>query len=213
MGTVRLRNLEWCDLGNTPPPTDPVSPAKVVTHPQGKQAVGFGDGEWLREGAELVQTELNKKTGLFFGDVEWSDYDFSCQAMRVAGPHGFDIIVRATDKYNYYILTIGGWGNRRHAWNSVNEGVFTEFKGWRNAGVNANQWYQVRVSVRGSHCQCFLDEQLLFDFTDQNHLRGAVGVSTYETKVRFRNIKVTALDGKVLWGGVPELDALERERP
>jgi len=210
-GTVRLRNLEWCDLSNTPPPTDPVSPSKIVTYPRGRQAVGLGDGDWLREGDELVQTGLNPNVRLFFGDVEWTDYDFSCDAMRLEGPNGFDFIVRATDKYNYLLLGVGAWNNTKHAWTSVNENVFADFKGWRDAGVDANKWYPVRVSVRGPRCQCFLDNEPepIFDFIDRNHLRGAVGFLTWETKVRFRNIKVTDPDGKVLWERVPKLDAIE----
>jgi serine/threonine protein kinase len=206
-GTVRLRNLEWCDLSNTSPPTDPVSPVRVVTFPQGKQAVGYGDGEWLREGDELVQTGSNPGVCLIFGDVEWTDYDFSCDAMRVNGPNGFDIIFRAPDKYNWEAFAVGTWNNTRHAWTSLNENVGTPLKQSRNAGVNANEWHKVRVSVRGSRCQCFLDDMLLFNFTDQNHLRGAVGFRTWATKARFRNIQVTAPDGRVLWEGVPELNA------
>jgi eukaryotic-like serine/threonine-protein kinase len=203
---VRLRNLEWCDLSNTPPPTDPVSLAKLVTYPQGKQALADDDGEWLREGDELVQTGSAPNVHLFFGDVDWTDYDFSCEAMRVAGPHGFDLIFRATDKYNWYIFSIGVWNNTKHGWNSVNENLCPkELQGSRNASVNTDQWHQVRASVRGSRYQCFFDEELLFDFTDRDHLRGAVGFRTWQTKVRFRNIKVTAPDGKVLWEGVPDL--------
>jgi hypothetical protein len=90
----------------------------------------------------------------------------------------------------------------------VNETIGTGFKASRDAEVNSGQWYRVRVSVRGSRLQCFLDEELLFDLTDQNHLRGAVGFRTWETNVRFRNIKVTAPDGSALWEGEPELDAI-----
>jgi hypothetical protein len=46
-------------------------------------------------------------------------------------------------------------------------------------------------------------------FTEHNHLRGAIGFRTGATSARFRNIVVTAPDSKVLWEGVPELDALE----
>jgi hypothetical protein len=212
MRTVRLRNLEWCDLSNTPPPTDPVSPAQIVTYPQGKHAVSYGDGEWLREGDELVQAESNSPVCLVFGDVEWTDYDFSCDAMRVNGPNGFDIIFRAPDKFNWEVFAVGTWNNQRHAWASLNENVGTGLRQSRNAGVDANRWYKVRVSVRGQRCQCFLDEKLLFDFTDQIQRRGAVGFRTWATSARFRNIKVTSPDGKVLWEGVPELDALESER-
>jgi hypothetical protein len=208
-GTVRLRNLEWCDLNNTPPPTDPVSPAKIVTQPHGKQAVSLGRGEWSREGDELVQAESNSPVCLIFGDVEWTDYDFSCEAMRVTGPNGFVIIFRAPDKFNWEGFAVGTWNNQRHGWTSLRENVGTGLKQSRNAGVNANEWHKVRVGVRGQRCQCFLDEELLFDFTDQMQARGAVGFRTWATSARFRNIKVTAPDGKVLWEGVPELDTLE----
>jgi len=182
----------------------------VVTCPQDKQAVAYGDGEWRREGDELVgQTGVNPWGVLIFGDVEWTDYDFSCEAMRVNGPNGFDIIFRAPDKFNCELFAVGTWNNTKHAWTSLNENAGTGLKQLRNAGVNANQWYQVRVSVRGPRCQCFLDNQLLFDFTDQIRLRGAVGFRIWATKVRFRNIRVTAPDGKVLWEGVPTLDAVE----
>jgi hypothetical protein len=156
-----------------------------------------------------VQAGLNPGVGLFFGDVDWTDYDFSCDAMRVTGPNGFDLMFRATDKYNWYIFTLGVWNNSKYSWESVNEFSNTGFKGARDAGVNANQWYSVRVSVRGPHCQCFLNDELIFDFTDRDHLRGAVGFRTWDTQVRFRNIKVTAPDGKLLWKGVPELNAVE----
>jgi predicted Ser/Thr protein kinase len=210
VGTVHMRNIELCDLSNMPPPMDAVAPARIVIYPQGRRAVGI-DGQWLRAGDELVQTDLASGR-LFFGDIEWTNYDFSCEAMRVEGTNAFDIIVRAADKYNYYLLDLGGWNNTKRAWSSVNEGVGTEFKGWRNARATANQWYRVRVSVRGPHCQCYVDEQLIFDFTDHSHLGGAVGLNTFKTKARFRNIKVTAPDGKILWEGVPELEALEDDR-
>jgi hypothetical protein len=211
VGTVRMRNIELRDLSNLPPPTDSVSPAKLVLSPQGRQAIAV-NGEWLREPDALVQTDLTTGGRVFFGDAEWTDYDFSCEAMRLAGPHGFDLIVRAADKYNYNILVFGGWNNTKHGWTSVNEGVFRDFKGWRNAGIIARRWYRVRVSVRGPRCWCYLGDELVFDFANPKHRRGAVGFSTFKTKVRFRNIKVTAPDGKVLWEGVPELDAPEHKR-
>jgi serine/threonine protein kinase len=209
-GMVRLRNLQWCDLSNVPAPSDLAPPVKLVTAPQGGKADRLGnDGEWLREGDDLVQAALDPDVRLFFGDVEWTDYDFTCKAMRVAGPNGFDFLFRAADKYNWYIFTVGDWNNTKYSWQIVTEQRGTGFKESRDAGVNADQWYQVRVSVRGPRCQCFLDEQLIFDFSDNTHLRGAVGFRTWMTKVRFRDIKVTDPDGKVLWEGPPELDALE----
>jgi hypothetical protein len=209
-GTVRLRNLEWCDLGKVPAPADPAPPVQLVTAPQGRKAVRLAyDGEWLREGDDLVQAGLDPGACLFFGDVEWTDYDFTCKAMCVEGPngYGFGILFRAEDKYNYYLFSAADWDTTKYGWQIFSEGRWTGFKETRDAGVNADQWYDVRVSVRGPHCQCFLDGELIFEFDDNTHLRGAVGFRTWATKVRFRDIKVTDPEGKVLWERPPELPA------
>jgi hypothetical protein len=209
-GTVRLRNLEWCDLGNVPAPTDPAPPVHLVTGPRGRKAVRVCyDGAWLREGDDLVQAGLQPNDCLFFGDVEWTDYDFTCKAMRVEGPNGFGLLYRAADKFNSHLFAVGDWDNTKYGRHIVTEGSWRYSAGPQNAGVNAGQWYDVRVSARGPRCQCFLDGELIFEFDDNTQLRGAVGFRTWATKVRFRDIKVTDPEGKVLWEGPPELDSLE----
>ena len=43
----------------------------------------------------------------------------------------------------------------------------------------------------------------LFDFHDERHPKGRVGLQTFGSSVRFKNIKVTSPEGKVLWEGPP----------
>jgi hypothetical protein len=72
-----------------------------------------------------------------------------------------------------------------------------------------HRWYTARVKVRGSHYECFVNdgdkEVRLVDFDDDRHPNGCVGLRTWNAVYRFKDIKVTAPDGTVLWEGLPEI--------
>jgi len=72
-----------------------------------------------------------------------------------------------------------------------------------------NHWYTASVQVRGDHITCELrdrDKKLTqFTIDDSRHPMGRVGLRTCCSEVRFRNIRVTAPDGKILWEGPPDL--------
>ena len=65
------------------------------------------------------------------------------------------------------------------------------------------------MHVRGGHFVCSIydchnaTETRVFDFVDERHPRGRVGLQTFGSAFRFKNIKVTSPDGKVLWAGLP----------
>src|SRR5262249_45296287 len=58
--------------------------------------------------------------------------------------------------------------------------------------------------ARGNTFECFLNGVSICQFTEPFHPRGCVGLRTYENAAEFRDIKVTAPDGKVLWEGLPD---------
>jgi hypothetical protein len=70
-------------------------------------------------------------------------------------------------------------------------------------------WYTLRISIRGDHTECFLrdgeNEMMVFPFTDGRFATGCIGLRIVKSAYRFKNIKVTAPDGKVLWEGMPAL--------
>ncbi len=73
-----------------------------------------------------------------------------------------------------------------------------------------HKWYRARVSVRRNHIVCTLhddggNEVVLLEVDDDRLPSGQVGLGTENSSCRFKNIKVTAPDGKVLWEGLPDL--------
>ena len=67
------------------------------------------------------------------------------------------------------------------------------------------EWYKLKISLRGSRVRIELDDHTLFVFTTEHSPKGGVQLRTYNCAIRFRNIKVTAPDGTVLWEGPPDL--------
>jgi len=68
------------------------------------------------------------------------------------------------------------------------------------------EWYKLKISLRGPSIRIELDDHVLFNCTDNLSQRGLVVLRCYSSGGgRFRNIKVTAPDGAVLWEGPPDL--------
>lgn len=168
---------------------------------------GSGGGIWSIEGDELVQSSLSTDVHLEFGDTAWSDYEITLEARKDGGSEGFLIVFRAPDNNNFYWLNIAGWNNTQHA-------IEKEVSGGRSVvasasgSINSDQWYDIRIRCEGNYIQVWLDDSLLFDYTDESsaYLTGMMGLGTWSTQARYRNIQVTDLSGStVLFSGLPAL--------
>jgi hypothetical protein len=66
---------------------------------------------------------------------------------------------------------------------------------------------RARVSVRGSQAECFLNGERLFTGKTDAHATGCVGLMTFGSSYRVRNILVTDPLGRVLLQGLPDMDS------
>ena len=85
----------------------------------------------------------------------------------------------------------GKWGRRR-----------VTAKGLR---YSSNRWYSLKVEVRGDTFRAYLDGVLQFEQTDARFTHGRICLFTDNAAARFRRIKVSDPQGKVLFEGLPEL--------
>ena len=166
-------------------------------------------GKWNQTGNELVQLDASQRSSaLTFGDDQWTDYDFSVDAMRAGGKGSFSLFFRSTFWGNEleYRLT----GDEKQTCHALarEQGVTRALKNY-DFRIQDRAWYTARVHVRGGHIFCSIydshnaTETRVFDFVDEHHPRGRVGLQTFGSAFRFKNIKVTSPDGKVLWEGLP----------
>jgi hypothetical protein len=189
-----------------------LSPAVVEAqaHRRGREV---GTGRWRIDGQEIVQdTQGPGPAWLFFGDPAWTDYDFDLEVQRIAGREGAGIVVRAAEPEKLYLVNLGGWGNESFAVESLTDGNWQTHSPKPPGGLEPGRWYRVRVEVRGEHFRCLLDGKPILEATDGQHARGCVGLRSWDTANRFRNLKVTDPQGKVLWEGLPTLRPTEHEQ-
>ena len=183
-----------------------------VVHPpaaDNSQFTGLS-GQWRVEGDELVQTDATRPySELLFGDNQWTNYDFTVDAMCGGGGNSFALFFRSTNWNNEYAYVLSG-DDSKPCTAEVREEGKSELLRY-GFSIKDRRWYTPRVHVRGNHFVCSIYDQAtgtdirLFDYHDERHPKGRVGLQTFGSSVRFKNIKVTSPDGKVLWEGLPSV--------
>ncbi|MBN1783139.1 DUF1080 domain-containing protein [bacterium] len=172
---------------------------------------GGGSGIWKTVDDEVIQSSSAENVRLLFGETSWQNYEYTLQARKDDGAEGFLIIFRANGE-SFYWCNLGGWNNTRHAIEKGTPGVrWSVFGSQINGSIQTGRWYYIRIRCEGNHFQVWLDDDKLFDFTDDAaHMSGQVGVGTWVTQARYRNFLVKDLaTGDTLYNGVPDMMAEE----
>lgn len=180
----------------------------------------YARGLWSVEGDELVQKSCDRGGAfrpnmpavcMFFGDRNWSDYDFSFDAKPVDGSD-LRAHFRFQDELNNHSYVIGAADNTRQIVDIMDGGRFGNRLAEAPLTLVKGNWRSVEVKVRGSKGTCFLDGQkVLQEFNIDRHATGCVGFSIAKAdSFRFRNIIVKDPNGKVLLEGLPDLEHAAR---
>lgn len=165
-------------------------------------------GQWSVQDGQIVQEGMGENVRLTFGDEGWKDYEYTLEAKKTGGQEGFLVLFRMKNDKEFYWANLGGWGNERHA---IERGLASQSR-WGVVGpeargrIETGKWYTIKIRCEGPHFQIWLGDDRIIDYTDdsQAHLSGKVGIGTWGTQAAFRNVKVTSLDGKVLYEGLPQ---------
>jgi hypothetical protein len=179
---------------------------KPTTAPAAATAGQVVGGEWKVADGIVTQTGLETPALVLFGDKTWKDYTIELEAQKTGGDEGFLIAVRAIDDQNLVWFNVGGWGNTRSAFEGISAGEKTDFLDNQTYSpfveVKNDKWHKLKVTVAGDKIEGFLDDVSACKATMSNvPPAGRVAIGTWSTPAKFRNIKVTAPDGKVLWEG------------
>jgi len=167
-------------------------------------------GRWRIEDGVVIQDGMGTDQRLVFGDPAWTDYEFTLEAQKTGGSEGFLILFRETGPAAHYWYNLGGWGNTSHRLEKAVQGEARRAVGpGVQERIETGKWYRIRVRCEGDHIRIWLDDRQVLDYTDTTspNLKGRVGVGTWATQAKFRNLKVTGLDGTLLFEGLPALSA------
>jgi hypothetical protein len=144
-----------------------------------------------------------------FGDVRWSDYDFTVDLMRVKGNGCAYLHFRDTGRSGNLMdfeISSGDRDEEDCRVTTYMDGEERNLGGERFHLVD-HKWYTAGVRVHGGLVECTLHdgekEVVHLEAPDNRHRKGQVGLGTHESSFRFRNIRVTAQDNRLLWNGPP----------
>jgi serine/threonine protein kinase len=162
-------------------------------------------GSWRLDSEEAIQESRAKPAELFFGDSNWTDYDFTLEAMMTTvQPAWKNVLFRVEDTKNFWRICYGTYAHKMVLLHNQETNNFYRAVEPKLALIEPERWYRHRVEVRGSHIRCFLDDELIHDADKGKHPRGGVGIATWEANARYRKLKVADPDGKVLFEGLPD---------
>ena len=144
---------------------------------------------------------------LLVGEPWWRDYHYTLEVRKLSGSDGVVIPFRSKGQRTFYWCRLGsveapqccvekGFGASRIR--VVGRSV--------PGALEAGRWYGVRIRCQGSRIQAWLDDQPLLDVTDDvgPYLEGQAGIGVLDGEAEFRDLRVTTLDGQVLFEGLPQ---------
>ncbi|HEV8003457.1 MAG TPA: SUMF1/EgtB/PvdO family nonheme iron enzyme [Planctomycetaceae bacterium] len=165
-------------------------------------------GEWAIEGDELVQPNLavwdGFKPGLIFGLNTLSNYDLTLEVKKTGGRNAMGIFFHWQSIGDYRRFELAG--NKELDFSYRYKRKMGRDEGeWKALNYSSNQWYSLKVEVRGATFRGYLDGVLQFERTDPRFTHGRIGLYTDGAAARFRRIKLCDPRGKALLEGLPLL--------
>jgi serine/threonine protein kinase len=188
------------------PPAAPAAPDRIPPAGPARRAKWIGGSLWSVENDQLLKEGLGFGF-VAFGDTDWTDYDLTFEVRKSAGPDGLGAMFRASGGKAYW-LWVGSYRNSKHnlgRWSRQGDREIRSTPGT----IRPLVWYKVKISLRGQRIRVELDDRVILACSDTYSQKGHVELRSIDSAGRFRNIKVTAPDGTVLWKGAPDLPGKE----
>jgi len=126
----------------------------------------FTGAQWNVEDSAIKPSAPDSECWGTTGDPKWTDYTIHLKARKNGGAEGFLILYHAADGDNYNWWNVGGWGNSRTQAEAAHEGARAPFGASSDFTVESGRWYDLRIEVAGDHVQCFADDKLITDATE-----------------------------------------------
>lgn len=150
-------------------------------------------GNWIVTNGLFEQTAGGTDNRATAGDLAWSDYTLTLQALKLSGSEGFLIMFNVQDTADFMWLNIGGWNNTQTAVEWEQSGSRSVLPGTAfPQTIQSNQWYTIQIQLSGPHVQCSLNGTLIEDFYTSPAHQGTIGLGTWNTQTAFSNLVVTA---------------------
>jgi len=175
------------------------------------------NGDWKIENGELVLSSERVSYGHWwtFGELEWSDFDLKVEMSYHELCPSCALIVRHTSTSSGWHVRLGPWGEKNfdlvcfapgeNAWHGPT-------RRWLPGRLHGKSdvWQTVEVRARGEEISVSIGGEFITRSRHPGVVNGLIGFHTYGPgTVRWRNLELRRLDGKVLQSGFPEVPGVD----
>ncbi|MBO7402111.1 MAG: hypothetical protein J6U10_03870 [Lachnospiraceae bacterium] len=131
-------------------------------------------GSWNVSDGRLVQSTasypVTETTGeaIYFGDDTWTDYTLTVDGTILSGKEGFLIPICVKGKENNVFWNLGGWANTVSCLQIVSDNIKSAAVDGTSSSVRLkkNVSYKIKVVVSEKSIKCYLNDDLLVDYTE-----------------------------------------------
>jgi alpha-L-arabinofuranosidase len=116
-----------------------------------------GPGEWQVVDGVLRQSVEKPKIRAMVGNTAWKDYDIQVKARKLSGREGFLVLFHLRHEEDRTGWNLGGWDNKY-----FNVGL-DDSQDRVSGTIEAGQWHDLKIKLRGDHVRCWLDDKLIHD--------------------------------------------------
>lgn len=129
-----------------------------------------GNQVFAQQNASFPTDNSIMGSAIYCGDVNWSNYTFTCKAKKVSGAEGFLIPFAVKDFNNFYHWNIGGWRNSLSVVEQAQGGTKTNACETVSLNISPVKWYEIKIIVGTDTVECYLDGVLMHTINSKNVL-------------------------------------------
>lgn len=194
------------------PAAAPKEEPKVIPLFNGKDLTNWKITQYGGEG-EVSVTEMGEMEfgfGAILSGVNWagqpprkSGFEISLEAMKLDGTDFFCALTFPV-KESHATFVVGGWGGGIVGISSIDDLDASENETMRIEGFRDNVWYKIKVRVTDGKIEAWIDDTQMVDLELKDkkislrpgdiELSVPIGLASYQTRAKFRNIVWNNLD-------------------
>lgn len=153
------------------------------------------EGTWTVANGVIAQTNTSSASAIAYaGNITSDNYTITLRANKISGTNGFSILLGWQDAENYLSLRLGGWENTKSSFEKMTNGRSVMMTPYYDTAkfprIIDNQWYNIKLVVKGNKVKCYINDLLLFDIVDRIKKGPIYSVSSKDTKTGDIIIKI-----------------------
>ena len=150
-------------------------------------------GDWKNASSGILsQSSLESMAAAYLKGKSFNNFELEVKARKTGGDEGFFVMFGMNEtQQTGYAFNIGGWGNTQTTLQIIEDGVTSEAVApFVKQEIKNNQWYTIKVIVKESVAQLYVDGQLIINYLPTPAPRQFV-ISGYDEKTNELIIKFT----------------------